>query len=36
MKNNKGFMLAEVIITATVIITALVSLYATYNSLTNK
>ncbi len=36
MKNNKGFMLAEVIITATVIITALVSLYATYNRTASK
>ena len=30
-KNNQGFMLAELIITSTVIVTALVGLYASYN-----
>ena len=32
-KNNKGFMLAEVVITSTIILTALVSLYVTFNKL---
>ena len=32
-KNNKGFMLVEVIITSTVIATAMVSLYSTFNKL---
>ena len=33
MKNNRGFMLAEVVITSTVIITALVSLYTSFSKL---
>lgn len=33
MKNNKGFMLAEVVITSTVVLTSLVSLYVTFNKL---
>lgn len=36
MKNSKGFMLAEVIITSTVIITALIGLYTTFNKIYNK
>jgi hypothetical protein len=35
MKNNKGFMLVEVVITSTVIITALMGLYVTFNKLYN-
>ena len=33
MKNNKGFMLAEVVVTSTVILTSLISLYITFNKL---
>lgn len=32
-KNNKGFMLVEVIVTSTVIVTALVGLYTSFNKL---
>lgn len=32
-KNNKGFMLVEVIVTSTVIATAMISLYSTFNKL---
>ena len=35
-KNNKGFMLAEVIITSTIVMTAMVSLYFTFNKIYNK
>lgn len=35
MKNNKGFMLVEVIITSTVIITSLMGLYVTFNKIYN-
>ena len=31
--NNKGFMLAEVVITSTVVLTSLISLYVTFNKL---
>ena len=33
MKNNKGFMLAEVVVTSTIILTALISFYTTFNNL---
>ncbi|MEE3343241.1 MAG: hypothetical protein VZS44_04035 [Bacilli bacterium] len=33
MKNNKGFMLAEVVITSTVVLTSLVGLYVVFNKL---
>ena len=33
MKNNKGFMLAEVVVTSTIILTSLMSLYVTFNKL---
>ena len=33
IKNNKGFMLAEAVITSTVVLTSLVGLYATFNRL---
>lgn len=33
MKNNKGFMLVEVIITSTVILTGMIGLYTTFNKL---
>lgn len=33
VKNNKGFMLAEVIIVSTVVITAMVSFYASFNKI---
>ena len=32
-KNNKGFMLAEVVITSTVVMTAMISLYFTFNKI---
>lgn len=32
-KNNKGFMLAEVVITSTIVMTAMISLYFTFNKL---
>lgn len=35
IKNNKGFMLAEVVITSTIVLTTMVSLYATFNKLYN-
>ncbi len=31
--NNRGFMLAEVVVTATIVLTALISLYITFNKL---
>ena len=31
--NNKGFMLAEVVITSTIVLTSLISLYVTFNKL---
>lgn len=33
MKNNKGFMLAEVVITSTIVLTALITFYTTFNKL---
>lgn len=33
MKNNRGFMLVEVIVTSTVIVTALIGLYTSFNKL---
>ena len=33
MKNNKGFMLAEVVVTSTVVLTTLIGLYITFNKL---
>ena len=33
MKNNRGFMLAEVVITSTVVLTSLISLYVVFNKL---
>ena len=36
MKNNKGFMLAEVVVTSTIVLTTLISLYVTFNKLYNK
>ena len=36
MKNNKGFMLAEVVVTSTVVLASLISLYTTFNRLYNK
>lgn len=33
LKNNKGFMLAEVVITSTVVLTGLVALYTSFNKL---
>ena len=35
MKNNKGFMLAEAVITSTVVLTTLIGLYATFTKLYN-
>ena len=35
MKNNKGFMLAEAIITSTIVLTTLVGLYANFMKLYN-
>ena len=35
MKNNKGFMLAEAVITSTVVLTTLIGLYATFSRLYN-
>lgn len=35
-KNNKGFMLVEVIVTSTVIITAIIGLYSSFNRLYTK
>ena len=36
MKNNKGFMLAEVVVTSTVIIVSLIGLYTTFNKIYNR
>lgn len=36
MKNNKGFMLAEVVVTSTIVLTSLISLYITFNKLYNN
>lgn len=36
LKNNKGFMLAEAVITSAVVITSLVALYTSYNKLYTK
>ena len=36
IKKSKGFMLAEVVVTSTVVLTALVGLYTTYNKLYNQ
>ena len=36
MKNNKGFMLAEVVVTSTIVLTALIGLYVTFNKLYNN
>ena len=36
MKNNKGFMLAEVVVTSTIVLTTLISLYATFTKLYTK
>ena len=33
MKNNKGFMLAEVVVTSTVVLTTLIGLYVSFNKL---
>lgn len=35
-KNNKGFMLAEVVVTSTIVLTALVSLYTTFSKLNSN
>lgn len=35
MKNNKGFMLAEAVITSTIVLTTLIGLYATFSRLYN-
>lgn len=35
-KNNKGFMLAEVVVTSAIVLTGLVSLYATFTKLYNN
>ena len=35
-KNNKGFMLAEVVVTSTVLLTAMISLFFTFNKLYTK
>jgi Tfp pilus assembly protein PilE len=36
IKNNKGFMLIEVIITSTIVLTTLIALYASFNKLYNN
>ena len=36
VKNNKGFMLVEVIITSTVILTGMILFYSSFNSLFSK
>ncbi len=33
MKNNKGFMLVEVIVTSTIIVTAMIGLYTSFNKI---
>ena len=36
IKNNKGFMLIEAIITSTIVLTMLIALYTSYNKLYNN
>lgn len=36
IKNNKGFMLIEVIVTSTIVVTSMIALYASFNKLYNS